>query len=196
MLSPCEPFDQTGTVGLVSHIGFAPDGLGGENVSHRASSGATRRTRKALNMHELSFEETVQQIMTKDSRYRQDAYHFLRDALDHTKKTVGKKALHVTGQQLLAGIREFGLNQFGPMALTVFEEWGIKSCKDFGEIVFNLVDNGVLAKTESDSRADFADGYNFWEAFRRPFVPSTRPPQTTEQADGLPNAEPEQTPRS
>ena len=121
MLSPCEPFDQTGTVGLVSHIGFAPDGLGGENVSHRASSGATRRTRKALNMHELSFEETVQQIMTKDSRYRQDAYHFLRDALDHTKKTVGKKALHVTGQQLLAGIREFGLNQFGPMALTVFE---------------------------------------------------------------------------
>lgn len=147
-------------------------------------------------MHELSFEEAVEKIMAKDSRYQREAYHFVRDALAHTKKTVGKKVLHVTGQQLLAGIREFGLNQFGPMAMTVFEEWGIKSCKDFGEIVFNLVDNGVLAKTESDSRADFVDGYNFWEAFRKPFVPSTKPSQPPGQPEGLPDAKPEQTPRS
>ena len=147
-------------------------------------------------MHELSFEEAVEHIMAKDARYHREAYHFVRDALDHTKKTVGKKVLHVTGQQLLTGVREFGLNQFGPMAMTVFEEWGIKSCKDFGEIVFNLVDNGVLAKTESDSRADFADGYGFWEAFRKPYVPSSKPPQTPEQVEGLPKAKPEKTPRS
>jgi|SRR6266850_840784 len=147
-------------------------------------------------MHELSFEEAVQQIVAKDSRYQRDAYNFVRDALDRTKKTVGKKVVHVTGQQLLTGIREFGLSQFGPMAMTVFEEWGIKSCEDFGEIVFNLVDNGVLAKTESDSRADFADGYAFWEAFRKPFLPLAKPPQPPGQAEGLPNAKPEQTPRS
>jgi uncharacterized repeat protein (TIGR04138 family) len=125
-------------------------------------------------MHEISFEEAVQLILAKDSRYQRDAYGFVRDALDHTKKTAGKKALHVTGQQLLEGIREFGLSQLGPMAVTVFEEWGIRDCKDFGEIVFNLVDNGVLAKTENDRRADFANGYDFWEAFRKPFLPSNR----------------------
>jgi uncharacterized repeat protein (TIGR04138 family) len=58
------------------------------------------------------------------------------------------------------------------MAVTVFEEWGIHSCQDFGEIVFNMVDIGLLAKTEKDSRADFSDGYEFFEAFRKPFLPS------------------------
>jgi len=146
--------------------------MGSEGVpdcpSARANRGGT------LNMHEISFEEAVQLILAKDSRYHRDAYEFVRDALDHTKKTAGKKALHVTGQQLLEGIRELGLSRFGPMAVTVFEEWGIRDCKDFGEIVFNLVDNGVLAKTENDRRADFANGYDFWEAFRKPFLPSNR----------------------
>ena len=180
----------------MSHLRFAPDGLGGENVPHRAPARASRRTPEIVTMHELSFEEAVQQILAKDSRYHREAYKFIRDALEHTKKTVGKKVLHVTGQQLLTGIREFGLNQFGPMAMTVFEEWGINSCKDFGEIVFNLVDNGVLAKTESDSRADFAEGYTFWDAFRKPFLPAAKPSQPQGRPDDLPNAKPERTPRS
>ena len=58
------------------------------------------------------------------------------------------------------------------MAITVFEEWGIRSCKDFGEIVFNMVEIELLAKTDQDTRDDFAEGYEFEEAFRLPFLPS------------------------
>ena len=60
------------------------------------------------------------------------------------------------------------------MTMTVFEEWGIHNCRDFGEIVFNMVDNGLLAKTETDSRTDFQGGYEFDEVFRAPFLPSTK----------------------
>jgi uncharacterized repeat protein (TIGR04138 family) len=60
------------------------------------------------------------------------------------------------------------------MTVTVFEEWGIHNCRDFGEIVFNMVDIGLLAKTEKDSRADFQDGYEFDEAFRAPFRPASK----------------------
>jgi uncharacterized repeat protein (TIGR04138 family) len=78
---------------------------------------------------------------------------------------------HVSGQELLSGIREFALRQFGPMALTVLEEWGVKRCEDFGEIVFNMIESGLLAKTAEDSRDDFKGGYDFMEAFREPFLP-------------------------
>ena len=61
------------------------------------------------------------------------------------------------------------------MALTLFHEWGVRSCADFGELVFNLVDQNVLGKTETDSRADFLDGYDFEEAFLKPFRPRSRP---------------------
>jgi uncharacterized repeat protein (TIGR04138 family) len=74
----------------------------------------------------------------------------------------------------------------------VFEEWGIKDCKDFGEIVFNLVENGVLAKTESDRKDDFANGYDFWEAFRKPFLPAARAAQKPGKSD-ISDSKPEQT---
>jgi uncharacterized repeat protein (TIGR04138 family) len=64
------------------------------------------------------------------------------------------------------------------MTLTVFSEWGIRTCEDFGEIVFNLVENSLLAKTKKDSREDFKGGYEFSEAFRKPFLPSARPEPT------------------
>jgi uncharacterized repeat protein (TIGR04138 family) len=127
-------------------------------------------------MHETSFEEALESLTAKDKRYHRDAYIFIREALDHTQKTTAKDARgrirHVTGQELLAGIRDFALTQFGPMAMTVLAEWGITSCRDFGEIVFNMVDSGLLAKTEKDSRNDFEAGYDFNEAFRKPFLPA------------------------
>jgi uncharacterized repeat protein (TIGR04138 family) len=129
-------------------------------------------------MHEPTFEEGLELILTRDPRYQRDAYLFVREALDHTQKAVTKdnKGLqrHVSGQELLGGIREFALTQFGPMVTMVFEEWGVRSCQDFGEIVFNMVEVGLLAKTEHDSRQDFRDGYDFFEAFRKPFLPSDK----------------------
>lgn len=139
-------------------------------------------------MQEVSYEEALEQILTKDPRYRRDAYLFLREALDYTQKLAGKenggRVRHVTGQELLDGIRQFALEQFGPMTLTVFEEWGVRNCADFGEIVFNLVESGLLAKTERDSRADFAGGYEFEEAFRKPFLPATK--STAQPTDSKP----------
>ena len=126
-------------------------------------------------MHAAKFEETVDTIIQKDSRYHREAYIFVRDALGHTVEMVAKKPNekppHVSGQQLLKGIRTYALEQFGPMAQTVFNEWGIQACEDFGEIVFNMVESNLLAKTTEDSREDFRSGYDFFEAFRRPFLP-------------------------
>jgi uncharacterized repeat protein (TIGR04138 family) len=146
-------------------------------------------------MQEVSFEQALEQIRAKDPRYARDAYLFLREALDHTQKIANKSSRetrhgriempaeglpirHVSGQELLDGIRTYALEQFGPMVLTVFEEWGIRSCTDFGEIVFNMVEIGLLAKTDKDTREDFKNGYSFDEAFRKPFLPEGRIPST------------------
>lgn len=129
-------------------------------------------------MHEVSFEETLEQILASHPQYPRDAYLFVREALDHTQKNITKggriQLRHVTGQELLEGIREYALQQFGPMAKTVFEEWNIRACRDFGEIVFNMVESGMLAKTERDSIRDFEGGYDFDDAFRKPFLPPSK----------------------
>jgi uncharacterized repeat protein (TIGR04138 family) len=129
-------------------------------------------------MQAANFDEVLDQIIAKHPRYARDAYLFLREALDFTQKIVTKpdreQVRHVTGQELLEGIRLFALQQYGPMALLVLNEWGVKRCEDFGEIVFTMVETGLLAKTKKDSRDDFKGGYDFAEAFRRPFQPSRR----------------------
>ena len=129
-------------------------------------------------MHEATFEEGLDLILSKDSRFQRDAYVFLRESLDHTQKTIVKEnrgeLRHVTGQELLAGIREYALGQFGPMAMMILEEWGVRTCHDFGEIVFNMVEVGLLAKTDKDTREDFKDGYDFEDAFRKPFLPKSK----------------------
>ncbi|MDP2939434.1 MAG: hypothetical protein Q8O13_05090 [Candidatus Omnitrophota bacterium] len=110
------------------------------------------------------FSEKIEEICQKDSRYKSDAYEFLMEALFYTQKTL-KKAYHVTGKELLEGIRQLVLERFGPMVLIVLEHWGIKKTEDFGEIVFNLVNRGLLKKTEEDKISDFKDVFDFKEAF-------------------------------
>ena len=129
-------------------------------------------------MQAINFDEKVEMILAKDSRYARDAYVFVRESLDFTQKNIGKEnrgqIRHITGQELLDGIRQFALNQFGPMAVTVLEEWGVRNSRDFGEIVFNMVEIELLAKTDKDSRDDFQNGYDFTDAFRKPFWPQSK----------------------
>ncbi len=129
-------------------------------------------------MQEVNFDEVLEQILAKDARYHREAYLFVREALDYTQKLISKQGQgqlrHVSGQELLDGIRQFALAQFGPMVATVLGEWGVNNCRDFGEIVFNMVEIGLLAKTEKDSRTDFEGGYDFDDAFRKPFLPSNK----------------------
>ncbi|MGA3284513.1 MAG: Minf_1886 family protein [Verrucomicrobiota bacterium] len=129
-------------------------------------------------MQPVNFDEVVEMILAKDPRYTREAYMFVREALDFTQKLIGKEThgqiRHVSGLELLDGIRQFALQQFGPMVVTVFEAWGVRNCRDFGEIVFNMVEIGLLAKTDRDSRDDFQNGYNFTDAFRKPFWPESK----------------------
>lgn len=140
-------------------------------------------------MQGINFDEEIEKIVAKDPRFNRDAYAFVREALDYTQKVVGKSTRedvprHVTGQQLLQGIRDYALQQYGPMALTVLADWGVTRCEDFGEIVFNMVENALLAKTDNDSREDFTAAYSFEEAFRTPFLPAGKADKTA--ADGCP----------
>ncbi len=151
-------------------------------------------------MQHANFDEALDLILQADPRSHRDAYFFLREALDHTQKLINRggkgekadksdktesrpstgeetgegKIRHVSGQELLGGIRSYALEQFGPMALTVLNEWGIRQCEDFGELVFNMVESHLLAKTKKDSRDDFKGGYDFDPAFRQPFLPSAQ----------------------
>lgn len=132
-------------------------------------------------MQSAIFEEVLDEILGKDPRYQRDAYFFVREALDYTQKKVTKanhgKPRHVTGPELLDGIREFALKTYGPMTLTLFDEWGLTRCEDFGEIVFNMVDSKLLGKTDDDSKDDFKATYEFKAAFRNPFLPSRKLPK-------------------
>lgn len=128
-------------------------------------------------MQEIDFSQMLDKIVAFDPRYQRDGYLFVREALDYTQKKVvknQKRARHVSGKELLEGIQEYSLSQFGPMALTVLETWGITRCEDFGEIVFNMVEAGILSKTPTDSRDDFKNGYDFVHAFRDPFLPRSK----------------------
>ena len=129
-------------------------------------------------MQKFDFGEKLDHIVQQDRRYDREAYLFLRDALDFTIKP-RKKTMegtdHVTGQQLLEGIRQFALKQFGPMAPTVLGYWGVQRCEDFGEMVFNFIREGVFGKTETDSPDHFKGGYTFHDAFVAPFLPEKTP---------------------
>jgi len=106
----------------------------------------------------------IERICEADKRYKRDVYEFVLEALSFTQKKI-RRLKHVTGEELLEGIRQCLLEKFGPMTLSVLSHWGIEKTEDFGNIVFNLVDNKVLSKTEEDSIGSFKNGYDFKEAF-------------------------------
>lgn len=108
--------------------------------------------------------KVIEEITERDGRYKENAYSFVMAALE---KTISRKGAgrHVTGQELLEDIRSAATEQFGPMAKEILNFWGIERTEDFGEIVFNLIDAGLLSKTEKDSREDFSGGYDFKKIF-------------------------------
>lgn len=107
---------------------------------------------------------SLDRILDRDPRYRVEAYIFVFEALYYAREKF-KAERHVTGKQLLEGIKELGLKKFGPMTKMVFEHWGVRETMDFGNIVFNMVNEGILSKTEEDKIEDFKDVYDFEEVF-------------------------------
>lgn len=148
-------------------------------------------------MHSNDHRDVLAQIVREDPRYAMDAYGFLRHGLEHAVRLYSKPdhgpGRHVTGQELLEGLRQCALREFGPMTFTVLATWGIHRTEDFGELVFNLVNHGLLGKTDQDKKEDFANGYDFRAAFVVPFLPKAgrekprRPPSRS-------RAQPQDTP--
>ncbi len=115
------------------------------------------------------------QLLQTDLRYQLNAYQFVRDALAYAQEVLpdeeseDENEPHLTGQQLCEAIRLFAIDQFGYMSKTVLNNWGIQGTSDFGEIVYNLIDIGMMKKSETDQREHFAEVYSFEKAFVEDF---------------------------
>ncbi|MAF26794.1 MAG: hypothetical protein CME07_02890 [Gemmatimonadetes bacterium] len=107
----------------------------------------------------------MRELLARDKRYHARAYVFVREAVAYASQVVYATGTHVSGRELLEAIRLYALDRFGLLAEAVFEEWGVRSTEDFGEIVFNLIDAEILSKTDEDSREDFCGVYEFPEVF-------------------------------
>lgn len=127
----------------------------------------------ALMKNTVAFHIAVHEVRQSDARYAPHAYAFLCDALDHAVKLLARddaEDRHVTGQELLAGFRDLALREFGPMALFVMHEWGIKTSEDVGRMVYNFIEIGFFGRNDTDSLNDFSDGVNMAEALRAPYL--------------------------
>lgn len=137
-------------------------------------------------MYDLSRE--LAELLEEDSRYHVAAYDFIFNALRYAQEVLhmgtprpsepsggeeeeesDEPPQHVTGQELCEAIRQYALRQYGYMAKTVLNSWGIHGTGDFGEIVFNLIRFGRMRKTKEDRREDFDDVYDFETAFEQEF---------------------------
>ena len=117
---------------------------------------------------EKTFEQFLEDMAERDPRYRPEAYAFLMQALSFTVSRL-EAPRHVTGRELLLGIRDLALQQYGPMAKPVFDHWGVRETLDFGRMVFQLVDAGLLGRTETDRLEDFDRQYDFEDALVRDY---------------------------
>jgi len=120
--------------------------------------------------------DPVRKVWKEDGRYRLEAYQFLFDSLDKAVRLAGKEEAqgserHVSGQELLAGMRAYASDLFGPLAAQVWRTWGVHSTLDWGRIVFALVEAKLLNRQDTDTIDDFAAGYDFDEAFVRHYRP-------------------------
>ncbi len=125
-------------------------------------------------MPALSLEAKIEEIALADSRYAPEAYQFVFDALDWVGDRPGRSLLashHITVHELLDGLRDLALEQFGPLARCVLESWGVYRTEDFGEIVFRMVDNDLLNQSDADQKEEFAAAFSFREAFDEGYQP-------------------------
>ena len=106
-------------------------------------------------MTELQFaEDVLGQLQEKHPRFHGKAYLFLLSALQEVMQGL-EEPRHITGRELADGVRRLALGRFGPLSRTVLQHWGIHSTEDLGDIVFALVDCGVLIRQDGDSEKTF-----------------------------------------
>jgi len=119
----------------------------------------------------LGLEEQIQEVRSRDPRYGQPAYFFVLEALDYTIANLGRydrggRERHVDGTELAQGICQYAIFRFGPLADRVFARWGVRSSGDLGEIVFNMVECGLLNSRPDETKEDFDGAFDFGERFQ------------------------------
>lgn len=127
-------------------------------------------------------------LLERDPRFRWEAYQFVQESLVYAQQELrmgkmrptetatpaqGKEEetvdTHLTGQELCEALRRRAIDQFGYLAKSVLNCWGVRTTGDFGDIVYNLIDIECLRKSKGDRREDFDDVYEFDEVFRQDF---------------------------
>jgi uncharacterized repeat protein (TIGR04138 family) len=124
--------------------------------------------------------DPIRQLALRDGRYSPEAFRFLFESLEHAVRLAGKEeaegtARHVTGQEVLAGMRAYAALAFGPLAAHVWRSWGVKDTMDWGRIVFLLVEEGMLRRRDEDDIEDFRAGFDFDLAFDAGYRPELPP---------------------
>jgi uncharacterized repeat protein (TIGR04138 family) len=118
---------------------------------------------------ELCFRDGIMdRIRAREPRYREGAYLFVLAALEHAQVRLAERR-HISGAELAAAVRELAIARFGPVARLVLEHWGVRSTGDIGDIVFTLVDLGLLISQPNDTREEFTGLFDFGEAFEREY---------------------------
>jgi uncharacterized repeat protein (TIGR04138 family) len=125
------------------------------------------------------YQARLAKVVDRDPRYPYEAYEFIFAALAHTQRLLGRvpqedelpagPQYHVSSKELLEGVRSLAVREFGLMARMVLRLWGIRNTSDFGEIVFNLVEEGLMSKSDNDNRADFRDVFDLDHDLERGF---------------------------
>ena len=100
------------------------------------------------------FNARIKQLLQQDSRYAEDAYRFISDAVTFTVNRLDEHR-HVNAGELIAGIRDFAEYEYGVLARSVLESWGINSASDVGELVYHLISVQILSASPGDQRSDF-----------------------------------------
>ena len=112
----------------------------------------------------------INAVAERDGRYRKEGFLFVLAGLEYTVSKLPQRR-HLSGQELSKGIAEYARDQYGYLAKTVLRNWGITKTDDFGELVYLMIDEGLMSKTEEDKKEDFHDVFRFDEEFRcRPVV--------------------------
>ncbi len=134
-----------------------------------------------MDKQDVRYLTALTRLAAKHPRFHLDAFRFTADAVTHTVRLLKKERAptderQISGQELLDGFRRLALEQYGPLTRDVLADWGLNRTEDVGEIVFLMVENRLLGASERDSRSDFEAGYDFDDAFVKPFEPDPAAP--------------------
>jgi len=112
-----------------------------------------------------TLEAALAEIRRRDGKFNERAYVFVLAALEFAQTRLPARR-HLSGVELAWACRDFALEQFGMLANSVLTHWGIQTTDDFGQIVFMLIDVGLLAQQPTDRLEDFERVYDFAEVFK------------------------------